>query len=151
MARPRRDPALKALTGTLRPDREPKLVDGAIAGPMICPIHLSDLAQLQFARIAGMLEAEKRSSPHYADVVALLAQRLEQIERFQVVLSIEGDTYTTVSQSGSTMYRVRPEVALLSDALRHVQSLLGELMLSPTAAMKIAQGHKPAAGAFDDF
>jgi hypothetical protein len=40
---------------------------------------------------------------------------------------------------------------MLSDAMRHAQSLLGELMLNPAAALRIASGHKPEAGAFDDF
>jgi hypothetical protein len=49
------------------------------------------------------------------------------------------------------MIRARPEAAMLSDAMRHAQSLLGELMLNPAAALRIASGHKAEAGAFDDF
>jgi len=117
---------------------------------MIAPLHLSDLAQLHFATIAGMLEAEKRASPHYAEHVALLALRLEQIQRLQAVLEVEGDTYESTTATG-LMIRARPEVAMLSDAMRQAQSLLGELMLNPSAALRIASGHKPEAGDFDDF
>jgi hypothetical protein len=49
------------------------------------------------------------------------------------------------------MIRARPEVAMLSDAMRQAQSLIGELMLNPSSALRIASGHKPQAGAFDDF
>jgi hypothetical protein len=49
------------------------------------------------------------------------------------------------------MVRARPEIAMLSDAMRQAQSLIGELMLNPSAALRIASGHKPQAGAFDDF
>jgi phage terminase small subunit len=150
MARPRKDPALKALTGTLRQDREPALAEGTPGGEMVVPFMLSDLAQLHFKRIAGMLGGEGRCSPHHADVVALLAQRLEQIEMFQSVLAIEGSTYTTESKNG-TMYRARPEVVLLADAMRHAQSLLSELMLSPTALMRLGAPPKKQAGGFDDF
>jgi len=114
---------------------------------MICPLHLSDLAQLYFGNIARILEEQQRASPHYAEHVALLAQRFEQIERYQAVLACEGDTYTT--EKG--MIRARPEASMLSEAMRHAQSLLGELMLNPAAALRIADGHKPEAGAFDDF
>jgi len=118
---------------------------------MIAPLHLSDLAQLHFGSIAKMLEEQERASPHYAEHVALLALRLEQIQRYQAVLEVEGDTYETETATGSILIRARPEVAMLSDAMRHAQSLIGELMLNPAAALRIASGHKPEAGAFDDF
>lgn len=157
-----KEPALKRLAGTNRKDREVAIGEPAPAAPMIAPMHLSDLAQLHFQSIASMLEAEQRASPHFAEHVGLLALRLEQIQRFQAVLETEGDTFTTesVRTAGkgenattviTTMVRARPEVAMLSDALRHAQSLLGELMLNPAAALRIANGHKQEAGAFDDF
>lgn len=151
-------PLLKKLAGTERPDHQVTIGDGPAEGPMIAPLHLSDIAQLHFGTIAGILETQKRSSPHYSEHVGLLAQRLEQIQRFQSVLEVEGDTYTTESAKtvGSRvvitrMIRARPEVAMLSDAMRQAQSLLGELMLNPAAALRIAEGHKAEAGAFDDF
>lgn len=154
--RKRKAPELKKLAGTLRKDRElsPAMAPVPVStgpGPMIAPMHLSDLAQLVFADLAGMLEQEMRASPHYAQHVALLAQRLEQIQRFQAVLETEGDTYETATSTGGRMIRARPEVAMLSDAMRQAQSLIGELMLNPSAALRIASGHKPEAGAFDDF
>lgn len=156
--RRRKAPELKQLAGTARPDREKNVGVPAPIGGMICPLHLSDLAQLLFANVARMLEEQERASPHYAEHVALLAQRLEQIQRYQAVLEVEGDTHTTESAKKvgdrvvvTKMIRARPEVAMLSDAMRHAQSLLGELMLNPAAALRIASGHKPEAGAFDDF
>lgn len=130
---------------------------------MIAPIHLSDLAQLLFRDIARLLEEQGRAAPEYAQHVALLALRLEQVQRFQAVLETEGDTFSsksvkTIARKGkepevvvSTMVRARPEVAMLSDAMRQAQSLIGELMLNPSAALRLASGHKPQAGAFDDF
>lgn len=117
---------------------------------MIAPLHLSDLAQLHFKSIALMLEEQGRASPHYAEHVALLALRLEQIQRYQAVLEMEGDTYQAQTKTGFII-RARPEAAMLSDAMRQAQSLLGELMLNPSAALRIANGHKQEAGAFDDF
>ncbi|NCP10370.1 MAG: P27 family phage terminase small subunit [Sphingomonadales bacterium] len=149
--RKRKAPELKALAGTVRTDRENVLGEPAPDGPMIAPLHLSDLAQLHFGSIAKMLEEQERASPHYAEHVALLALRLEQIQRYQAVLEVEGDTYETETATGSILIRARPEVAMLSDAMRHAQSLIGELMLNPAAALRIASGHKPEAGAFDDF
>lgn len=156
--RRRKAPELKALAGTDRKDREISIGVEPGDAPMIAPLHLSDLAQLHFASIALILAEQKRASAHYAEHVALLAQRLEQIQRYQAVLEVEGDTFESVSAKkvdGEAVYtkliRARPEVAMLSDALRHAQSLLSELMLNPAAALRIASGHKPEAGAFDDF
>lgn len=139
------------LTGTNRKDRELAVGEAPAEGPMIAPLHLSDLAQLHFESIATILEQQQRSSPHFSDHVALLAQRLEQIQRFQAVLEDCGDTYETRTASGGLMIRARPEVAMLSEAMRHAQSLINELMLNPAAALRIASGHKQQAGDFDDF
>lgn len=156
--RKRKEPALKSLMGTLRKDRENPVASADGTAPMICPLHLSDLAQLHFKSIADILEAQNRSSPHYAEHVALLALRLEQIQRYQAVIETEGDTFTSESAKKvgdrlvvTRMVRARPEIAMLSEAMRHAQSLLNELMLNPAAALRIASGHKPEAGAFDDF
>jgi phage terminase small subunit len=156
--RKRKSPALKALTGNARPDRDVVPIAAPGTGPMIPPMYLSDLAQLMFGEIAGMLEVENRANPHFAQHVALLAVRLEQIQRWQAVLEMEGDTFTskTIRKVDgeaiiTTMVRARPEVTMLSDALRQAQSLIGELMLNPSAALRIASGPPPAAGAFDDF
>lgn len=149
--RPRKAPALKLVTGTFRKDRDGKVNDEVALGPMVAPLHLSEIAQRHFAAIAKVLEEQKRSSPHYAEHVGLLSLRLEQVQRFQAVLESEGDSYETKTAAGERMVRARPEVAMLSDALRHAQSLLGDLMLNPAAALRIASGHKPEAGAFDDF
>lgn len=149
--RKRKDPHLKLVTGTYREDRDAKSNQDVPLGPMVAPLHLSDTARNNFASIATMLEEQKRSSPHYSEHVALLAQRLEQIQRWQSVLEIEGDCYETTTATGDRMVRARPEVKMLSDAMRHAQSLIADLMLNPAAALRIASGHKEEAGAFDDF
>lgn len=156
--RKRKDPALKALSGSRRRSAPALPPADAAGGAMICPLHLSDLAKLLFGSIAKLLEEQNRASTQYGEHVALLAQRLEQIQRWQSVLEIEGDTYTsrTVKKVDgeavvTEMIRARPEVAMLSDAMRQAQSLLGELMLNPSAALRLASGHKPEPGAFDDL
>jgi phage terminase small subunit len=118
---------------------------------MLAPMYLGDLEQLMFSSIATLLEKQGRASPDYAEHVALLALRLGQIQRFQAVIETEGDTYETQTATGGLMIRARPEVAMLSDAMRQAQSLIGELMLNPSAALRLASGHKPQPGAFDDF
>lgn len=156
--RPRKAAELKAAIGTIRKDRDGKTPDAVTPGPMTAPMHLSDLEQLLFGSIADLLEGQKRASPDYDEVVALLSIRLAQVQMYKAVLEVEGSTYEskTVKTVGketivTTRVYARPEVAMLSDAMRQSQSLLGELMLNPSAALRIASGHKPEPGAFDDF
>ncbi len=125
---------------------------------MLPPIHLSDLAQLIFGEIVDQLERDGRADVRYVQHVALLAMRLEQVQRWQAVLETTGDTATSRSirkVDGETvvteMIRARPEVTMLSDAMRQAQSLIGELMLNPMAALKIASGKDNLPGEFDDF
>jgi phage terminase small subunit len=147
--RKRSAPQLKVIQGTFRKDRDAKEPEVPL-GPMVAPMHLSGIACGHFASIAKLLEQQKRSSPHYTETVALLAQRLEQVQRFQAQLETEGDTYESHTKFGKIV-RARPEVAMLSDAMRQAQSLLGDLMLSPSTALKIAQGAKQEANPFDDL
>lgn len=152
--RRRKDPALK-LTAA---ERQAVAITAASADEMVPPLHLSGHAQLIFREIASILSQQGRAEPFFAQHVALLAQRFEQIQRWQAVLEMVGDTCTSTTvrkvdgqQVITEMIRARPEVAMLSDAMRHAQSLLGELMLNPSAAMKLANGKKDAPGEFDDF
>jgi P27 family predicted phage terminase small subunit len=109
---------------------------------MHAPMHLGELQQLLFASIAQILEQQGRASPHYVEIVALLAQRLEQIQRWQAVLEVEGDTYEARTAHG-IMIRKRPEVQMLSDAMRHAHALLAELMITPATALRLGEGQKP--------
>lgn len=149
--RKRKDPALKEAMGTYRADRDALVNEDVPLGPMVAPLHLSETARGYFATIADILEQQKRSSPHYAEHVGLLALRLEQIAMYQAVIETEGCTFTTQSvittkdgkmSALKIMKRAHPAVAMLDAAMRHAQSLLGELMLNPSAALKLATGHK---------
>lgn len=142
---------LKKLEGTNRKDRDGGGDTPAVQGALVCPTHMSDLEQLYFGSIAQVLEEQGRSSPHFSEHVGLLAVRLAQIERYKAVLECDGDTFETKTTTGALMIRKHPAVQMLSDAMRHAQSLLGEMMLNPSAAMRLADGEKPDDGGLADF
>jgi hypothetical protein len=96
---------------------------------MIAPIRLRTTRSGTLRRSRACSQREGRSSPHYAEHVALLALRLEQIQRFQAVLEMEGRRHLRARRPRAIIIRARPEVAMLSDAMRQAQSLLSELML----------------------
>jgi phage terminase small subunit len=140
--RKRLEPAVKRLRGTDRGDRDGEAPPPAVLGSMQAPMHLGELEQLLFGSIVQILEQQGRASPHYVEIVALLAQRLGQIQRWQAVLEVEGDTYQAKTAHGF-MIRKRPEVQMLSDAMRHAHALLGELMITPATALRLGEGQKP--------
>jgi hypothetical protein len=156
--RPRKAPQLKLIQGTARPDREPLVPDHVPLGQVIAPADLTSDELRYFGQIAAMLSEQKRSSPHYEPTVTLLARRLAEIEMLAAVLLMEGVTVQSTSAKGvgknrvvTVMIRARPEVAMKSEAMRHAQSLLNDLMLSPSSALKIAEGKKPDDNPFDEF
>jgi P27 family predicted phage terminase small subunit len=120
-----------------------------VAGSMTAPMHLSDLAQLLFGSIAKVLEQQGRASPHYVEIVALLAQRLEQVQTYQAALECEGHTYESRTSTGGLMVRKRPEVQMLGDAMRHAHGLLAELMITPATALRLGEGQKPEDNPFE--
>lgn len=147
--RKKTEPAVKKLRGTSRSDRDGEAPPPAVPGSMVAPMHLSDLAQLLFGSIAGILEQQGRASPHYTEIVTLLAQRLEQIQTYQAALECEGHTYETKTSTGGLMIRRRPEVQMLSDAMRHAHGLLAELMITPATALRLGEGQKPESNPFE--
>ena len=158
MGRPRKDVAVKTLRGTLRKDREPRPAPATIAGPMVAPVPLSTRALEHFDAIAAMLRSENRASQHFAYTVALLAQRLDQAEQLSIDIAQRGHTVETSRTKKvdgadvvTTMIRANPSVAMLADAMRHTQALLSELMLSPTAAQRVARPDKPTGNPFADL
>ncbi len=152
---PKRKSPIITMTAT---ERELVPASPGAAIKMLPPLHLGELAQLIFGEIVDQLERDGRADVRYVQHVALLAIRLEQVQRWQAVLETTGDTATSRSirkVHGETvvteMIRARPEVTMLSDAMRQAQSLIGELMLNPMAALKIASGKDNLPGEFDDF
>jgi len=122
-----------------------------VPGSMIAPAYLSEFAQVIFGKIAQTLEGQRRASPHYVEIVALLAQRLEQIQRWQAVVEVQGDTYDAKTATGELIVRKRPEVQMLSDAMRHAHALLAELMITPSTAMRLSGGQKSEENPFAEL
>lgn len=132
------------------------LPDNVPIGTMVAPADLGDDELRYFGGIVRMLEEQKRASPHYELVVTLLARRLADVERLSAVISIDGDICESRSIKGAgdkavitVMKRAHPAVVMRADAMRHAQSLLGELMLSPMTALKLGGGGKSDVNPFN--
>jgi len=75
-------------------------------------------------------------------VVALAASRLEEVEITTASVEDGGRTYLTTNAQGEKMIRPHPMVAQRSEAMRHAQSLLSEMGLTPAARSKVSATKK---------
>lgn len=136
MGRKAKPPHLHVIDGTFRKDRHGEKPIVHSAAQPVAPAWMNERQRDHFARIVAMLHEIGCASASYTDAIKLLAIRFDEIESHQAVLAL-GRTYATTTAAGATTYRVRPEVAMLADAMKHSQSLLSELGLTPTTIGKI--------------
>lgn len=99
------------------------------------PSWLPPRARELFDQVGGRLEEVGLLSATHTEMLALLAQRLLEVELHTAVLAKKGHTYMN-RRTG--VCRKRPEVAMLAEAARHAQSLLAEFGLSPAASGKVS-------------
>jgi P27 family predicted phage terminase small subunit len=101
-----------------------------------------------FHGLVAILDEMGIASSADAHIISHCASRIEEVEITTALVEDNGRTFETTSESGSTMYRSRPEVAQRNEALRHAQSLLSELGLTPSARSKVSAMTKPEGNPF---
>ena len=129
--------ALKVLQGTNRPDRGVENEPVPSSDAPIAPNWLNHRAREIFEDRVLILDELQLASASHVDMLAMLASRLEEVERFSKYLDDVGSSYKTTTKDGRTMWRSYPEVAQRNEAFRHGQSLLAEFGLSPASGAKV--------------
>lgn len=104
-----------------------------------------------FDGLVALLDEMGLASSADTQVITLCASRIEEIEITTAMVEDNGRVYETTNDSGQTMARSRPEVAQRSDAMRHAQSLLSELGLTPAARSKVSVTKKPEGNPFKNL
>lgn len=146
--RKRKPDHLKVVAGTAQPCRMNPDAPAAHEGMPTAPAWLSERAAQIFAGIAEILDGMGIASPDHSAMLALLASRLEDVEATTAIVEDLGRTYATTTESGSVMYRTRPEVGQRNVALKHAQSLLAEFGLSPSAISSVSVGRSRSRNPF---
>lgn len=152
--RKRKPDHLKVVSGTAEKRRMNDEAPAANPGTAVAPGWLSERAVEIFDQISATLDGMGIASPDDMHALALLASRLEEVERMNEAIGSLGETYEQLDEYGNVkMVRARPEVGIKNEAMRHAQSLLAEFGLTPAARSKVSAG-KPADvnpfGALDD-
>lgn len=128
--------ACKVLKGTFRKDRANPDAPAPACDPMTAPGWMPEDARPHFETLRERLKSIGLDSSSFTETLAMAATRLHQIDRFSALITATGESYETKTAKDGRMVRAYPEVAMLSEAMRHLHSLLSEMGLTPAAIGK---------------
>ena len=130
---------VKLLRGTLRQHRrnpaEPMPSPGAPSRPATLPVQARPAWRWLVRLLTSMRVITKADGP----VLVLAACRLGDYLELRRDVDTHGLTYKTTTTTGSTMYRQRPEVPLMTAAWRDAMQALVQLGLTPSARSRVGK------------
>jgi P27 family predicted phage terminase small subunit len=149
--RKRKPDHLKIVSGTAQPSRMNAAAPVAPTSLPEPPVWLTSRGVEIFHALVAILDEMGIASSADTAIITLCASRLEEVEITTALVEDNGRTFQTVNESGSIMFRSRPEVAQRNEAMRHSQSLLSELGLTPAARSKVSAMTKPEGNPFKNL
>ena len=150
--RPRKPTHLKLVTGTLQNCRANKEEPTPQRGIPTAPAHLSAFAAAAWPHVSKVLDDMGVLSD--ADAIALegLCEAYAELRRARAALQQLGsDTYETVGKDGNSMRRAYPEVAMMQDADRRLQSWLSKFGLTPADRSRVSSTKASNDNPFDSI
>lgn len=134
---------MKILKGTAQKCRINKNEPVPKVAKLATPSYLDAQGKRTFADMAKLIADMRISAASDKHALAMMADMHSIYRKMRKILEVEGFTYETTNQHGDTMFRARPEVAILSDAWKNVRSMMSEFGLTPSARAKVsATGEK---------
>ena len=127
---------IKKAKGTYRKDRDTN-PPPASKGKPNPPGWLNPDAKKKFRLITKRLDELGMASSSYTEMIAMLASRLEEVERLSKYLDAEGMSFNGVTRDGSDYFKPRPEVLMRDQAMKHAHKLLVEFGLSSSAIQRV--------------
>jgi P27 family predicted phage terminase small subunit len=132
---------LKILKKTYRKDRDRNAPPPSKDNP-VPPTWINQRAKIIFRLMVKRLDALGLASRTFTETIALLASRLEEVERLTRVLEEKGQTYGGINRDGGEYFKCRPEVLLRERAMIHSHKLLVEFGLTPAAIQRVSTKKK---------
>jgi P27 family predicted phage terminase small subunit len=140
---PRTPSHLKVVRGTERKDRanpaEPTLT---VAPSNVRPpawLELSPLARKAWHDLVPLLRGMGVLTRADRVALSLLCDALASYVTAKEIATKEGSTYETTSETGGTMIRAHPVVAMGAEASRFAKTMLSEFGLTPAARSKVSR------------
>lgn len=125
---------LKVVKGTFRKDRARNTEKKQSKAGLKAPSWLPEEAATYFKAIQNEMKDIGQDSRTFSCLASLAAIRMAEIQDLNVQIEAEG----SVLDGGSIPHK-NPAVSQRNEALRHLQSLLSELGLTPTALGRIGK------------
>jgi P27 family predicted phage terminase small subunit len=132
---------IKKAKGTYRKDRD-RHPPPASEGKPWPPKWLNTVAKQKFHLMRKRLDHLGIASATYTETIALLASRLEEVERYTKQLEDEGDCFECTARDGTTFYKPHPATNLRERAMNHSHKLLVEFGLTASSIQRIGRGKK---------
>ncbi|MFZ4858559.1 MAG: phage terminase small subunit P27 family [Desulfuromonadaceae bacterium] len=142
---------LKLITGNPGKRALNKNEPMATTAPPRAPQWLDTRARAIFKLLTRRLVEMGYASASHTESLALAAWRLSQVETCAAVLDRDGYTFETTTPRGPAVIKARPEVALMTQAAKHAQSLLNEFGLTPASATRVQLPGKPQRNPFNSL
>jgi P27 family predicted phage terminase small subunit len=136
--RKRKPDHLKVVSGTDQPCRMNPDAPAAPKDLPIAPDWLTTRGAEIFQNLVTILDGMGIASSADTGIITLCASRLEEVEITTALVEDSGRIYESTSEDGPTVIRSHPSVGQRNEAMRHAQSLLCELGLTPAARSKVS-------------
>lgn len=124
----------KLVRGTFRPDRVAPNMAQAVPGEPAPPCDTSPAEQAWFEKLKFYLKGENRGSRSDEMVLWQAAKRAAEIQELELDIALHGRTYETALG----LRKSNPAVGQMNEAMRHLQSLLAELGLTPASRSRVS-------------
>lgn len=143
--------AIKALRGTLRPDRMNRAEPTPVVASGKPPAWLKGPARRNWLRLAPMLTRLGVLTEADEDMLAQLCTALAETVTCTRVVETFGPTYETTNRLGERMVKARPEVAMRAEARRAALLYAGRFGLTPADRGRIVAQAEKDVDPFDVF
>jgi P27 family predicted phage terminase small subunit len=134
--RPKTPAAVKRLRGTYRPDRDAKGPLPGAGAPRLRPGLPAAVAHTARG-LVRLLRSWRVLTPGDVHVVELTAAALVEYDVLSATLLETGMTTERITQTGGTVYGIRPEVSARADAWRRALGGLQQLGMTPACRTKV--------------
>jgi len=115
------------------------------------PKHLPESARALWRWLSPRLDEMQTLTQVDGPALELLCDAYAEYRTAREVITRDGATYEAVTEAGATMHRVRPEVAIASDAWRRVRAMLTEFGLTPSSRSKVSMLGAVPNDPFEDY
>ncbi|MBW1251963.1 MULTISPECIES: phage terminase small subunit P27 family [Pantoea] len=121
------------------------------SGVPTTPKHFSKQEKYWFKRLGDELDCMGVITKLDGMALELLIGAYIEWRTHRDYLDEEGETYTTKTQTGDTLIKAHPRVAMMADAWKRLRGMMSEFGMTPASRSKVNTGGTGEVDPFDEF